>query len=72
MALSAARCLANYKAARTLPSPTNDPAVAAAQGDALIQAIFQALIDEIHANGVVSVITVGSASTQSCVNGTIA
>lgn len=72
MAMSAARCLANYKASRTLPSPTNDPAVAAAQGDALIQAIFQAWIDEVHANAAVSVTTIGSATTQTCTTGTIA
>jgi len=71
MPMDAGRCLANFKSLRPAPLTTNDPIAAAAYGDAMIQAIYQAWINELHANAAVSVVTNGSASTQSCNNGTI-
>lgn len=55
MAMSAARALENYKSLRPAPLTTNDPAAAAAYSDAMMLAIFQAMISEEEANAQVTV-----------------
>ena len=73
MPVSAARCLQNFKNLRAQidMTPTNDPLVIAGRMDALMLAQYQAWVDELHANAQVSVTTNGSATTQTCTNGTI-
>jgi hypothetical protein len=74
MAMTSASCLSAYKAyIAALPAlPPNDLVAARARGDEMVQLIFQTMIDELHTHGVISVVTNGSATTQSCNNGTIA
>lgn len=74
MAMTSASCLSVYKTyIAALPEvPPNDLLAARARGDEMVRLIFQTMIDELHTHGLISVVTIGSATTQSCTNGTIA
>lgn len=74
MPMSADRCLSNFKTAQAalIAAAPASGLTPAQQGDTFIKALYQGWIDELHANAQVSVTTTGSATTQSCTNGTIA
>jgi len=73
MALNKASMAASIKTKMAaIPLPDGTAASAQAYRDALIEAMCDGIISEITQHAAVSVVTLGSATTQSCANGTIA